>query len=179
VKFTYEKLVNRQKYLTFVKLKYHSMAEKFQIDSLDRKILTMICGNARIPFLEVARECGISGAAVHQRIQRLNRLGIVKGSEFILDPKIMGYYTCAFMGIYLERAGMFKTVVEQLKKFPEITECHYTTGNYSIFIKVYANDNEHLKRILEKLQAIQGISRTETLISLEQSFHRQIPIYKE
>ena len=155
------------------------MAEKFQIDSLDRKILTMICANARVPFLEVARECNISGAAVHQRIQRLNRLGIVKGSEFILDPKIMGYHTCAFMGIYLERAGLFKVVVEQLKKFSEITECHYTTGNYSIFIKVYAYDNEHLKRILEKLQAIQGISRTETLISLEESFNRQIPIYKE
>ncbi len=139
----------------------------------------MICANARIPYLEVARECGISGAAVHQRIQRLNRLGIVKGSEFILDPKIMGYHTCAFMGIFLERAGMFKSVVEQLDKILEITECHYTTGNYSIFIKVYAYDNEHLKRILDKLQAISGISRTETLISLEQSFNRQIPINKE
>ena len=155
------------------------MAEKFQIDSLDRKILTMICANARVPYLEVARECGISGAAVHQRIQRLNRLGIVKGSEFILDPKTMGYHTCAFMGIFLERAGMFKSVVDQLKRITEITECHYTTGNYSIFVKVYAYDNEHLKRILDKLQSIEGISRTETLISLEQSFNRQIPIYRE
>ena len=155
------------------------MAEKFQIDSLDRKILSLICANARVPYLEVARECGISGAAVHQRIQRLNRLGIVKGSEFILNPKIMGYHTCAFMGIFLERAGMFKSVVEQLDKIAEITECHYTTGNYSIFVKVYAYDNEHLKHILDKLQSIQGISRTETLISLEQNFNRQIPIYKE
>ncbi len=153
------------------------MAEKFQIDSLDRKILSMICTNARIPFLEVARECGISGAAVHQRMQRLTRLGIVKGSEFMLDPKIMGYHTCAFMGIFLERAGMFKSVVEQLEKIPEITECHYTTGDYSIFIKVYAHDNEHLKHILvERLQAIPGISRTDTLISLEESFNRQIPV---
>jgi len=155
------------------------MAEKFQIDSLDKKILTMICANARTPYLEVARECGISGVAVHQRIQRFHRLGIVKGSEFILDPKTMGYHTCAYMGIFLERAGLFKSVVEKLDKIPEITECHYTTGNYSIFIKVYAHDNEHLKRILDKLQAIQGVSRTETLISLEQSFNRQIPIYKE
>jgi Lrp/AsnC family transcriptional regulator for asnA, asnC and gidA len=155
------------------------MAEKFQIDSLDRKILTMICSNARVPYLEIARECGISGAAVHQRIQRLNRLGVVSGSKFVLDPKIMGYHTCAFMGIFLERAGMFKSVVEQLDKISEITECHYTTGNYSIFIKVYAYDNEHLKRILDKLQAIQGISRTETLVSLEQNINRQIPIYRE
>ncbi|MDR1864402.1 MAG: Lrp/AsnC ligand binding domain-containing protein [Bacteroidales bacterium] len=153
------------------------MAEKFQIDTLDRKILTMICANARVPFLEVARDCGISGAAVHQRMQRLIRLGIVKGSEFILNPKIMGYHTCAFMGIYLEKASMFKSVVEQLNEIPEITECHYTTGNYSIFIKVYARDNEHLKYILvDKLQSIAGISRTETLISLEESFNRQIPI---
>lgn len=137
----------------------------------------MICANARIPFLEVARECSISGAAVHQRIQRLTRLGIVKGSQFILDPKIMGYHTCAFMGIFLEKASMFKSVVEQLDKIPEITECHYTTGDYSIFIKVYARDNEHLKFILvDKLQAIPGISRTDTLISLEQSFDRQIPV---
>jgi len=155
------------------------MTEKFQIDSLDRRILTMICANARIPFLEVARECGISGAAVHQRIQRFHRLGVVRGSEFVLDPKTMGYHTCAYMGIFLERAGMFKMVVEKLDKIPEITECHYTTGNYSIFIKVYACDNEHLKRILEKLQSIHGVSRTETLISLEQSFNRQIPIYKD
>ncbi|MDR0384657.1 MAG: Lrp/AsnC ligand binding domain-containing protein [Prevotellaceae bacterium] len=155
------------------------MAEKFQIDSLDRKILSMICANARIPFLEVARECGISGAAVHQRMQRLIRLGIVKGSEFILDPKIMGYHTCAFMGIFLGKASMFKSVVEQLNKIPEITECHYTTGDYSIFIKVYAYDNEHLKHILvDKLQAIPGISRTDTLISLEESFNRQIPIHR-
>jgi Lrp/AsnC family transcriptional regulator for asnA, asnC and gidA len=155
------------------------MAEKFQIDKLDRKILSMICANARIPFLEVARECGISGAAVHQRMQRLTRLGFVKGSHFMLDPKVMGYHTCAFMGIYLEKASMFKPVVEQLSKIPEITECHYTTGNYSIFIKVYALNNEHLKYILvDKLQSIQGITRTETLISLEESFNRQIPIQK-
>ena len=153
------------------------MAEKFQIDSLDRKILSMICADARVPFLEVARACGISGAAVHQRMQRLTRLGFVKGSEFILDPKIMGYHTCAFMGIFLEKASMFKSVVEQLNKIPEITECHYTTGDYSIFIKVYAHDNEHLKHMLvDKLQSIPGISRTDTLISLEESFNRHIPI---
>jgi Lrp/AsnC family transcriptional regulator for asnA, asnC and gidA len=139
----------------------------------------MISVNARIPFLEIARSCGISGAAVHQRMQRLIRLGIVKGSEYILDPKTMGYHTCAFMGIFLEKASMFKPVVEQLEKIPEITECHYTTGDYSIFIKVYAHDNEHLKYILvDKLQAIPGISRTDTLISLEQSFDRQIPVSK-
>ncbi len=153
------------------------MAEKFQIDALDKKILSMMRVDARIPFLEVARQCNISGAAVHQRMQRLLRLKIVKGSQFVLDPKMLGYHTCAFMGIFLEKASMFKVVVDELKKIPEITECHYTTGDYSIFVKIYAHDNEHLKYILvDKLQSIPGISRTDTLISLEQSFERQISV---
>ena len=147
------------------------------IDSLDKKILTIIKGNARVPFLEVARECNVSGAAIHQRVQRLIKMGVIKGSEFIIDPKKIGYNTCAYMGIFLEKASMFKDVVKELEKIPEITQCHYITGNYSIFIKVYTKDNENLKTILiDKLQAIKGISRTETFISLEESFNRQLPV---
>lgn len=153
------------------------MAFTFQIDSLDRKIISLLTANARIPFLEVARECKISGAAVHQRVQRLTRLGILTGSEYILDAKKMGFNTCAYIGIFLENAGMFKHVVEKLKNIPEITQCHYTTGVYSIFIKVYARDNDHLRVVLtDHLQAIPGISRTETFISLEESFSRQLPV---
>ena len=146
-----------------------------QIDQLDKKIISMLQANARIPFLEVARECGVSGAAIHQRVQRLTKMGVIKGAEYMIDPKKTGYHTCAFMGIFLEKACMFNEVVEQLRKIPEITECHYTTGSYSIFIKIYARDNEHLKTVLvDKLQSIQGIARTDTLISLEESFSRQI-----
>jgi Lrp/AsnC family transcriptional regulator for asnA, asnC and gidA len=153
------------------------MSTKFQIDTLDKKILAIIKNNARIPFLEVARECKISGAAVHQRVQRLIKIGVIKGTQFILDPKRLGYHTCAFMGIFLEKASMFKDVVEELGKIPEVTECHYIMGNYSIFVKVFARDNEHLKQILlERVQVIKGITRTETLISLEQSLERQINI---
>ncbi|MBR3286924.1 MAG: Lrp/AsnC ligand binding domain-containing protein [Bacteroidales bacterium] len=150
---------------------------KFQIDTLDKQILSILKENARVPFLEVARDCHISGAAVHQRVQRLIRLGLISKSQFVLNPKRLGYETCAFMGIFLERASMFKDVVEEIGKIPEVTECHYIMGNYSIFIKVYARNNEHLKSILlEKLQVIKGITRTETLISLEQTIDRQIPV---
>lgn len=151
--------------------------DNFQIDTLDRKILAIIKKNARTPFLEVGRACEVSGAAVHQRVQRLIKEGVIMGAEFMLDPQKVGYHTCAFIGIFLEKASMFKDVVNQLEQIPEIVECHYTTGNWSIFIKIFAQNNDHLKRILtDKLQAIQGISSTETFISLEESFKRQLPV---
>ncbi len=153
------------------------MDDNFQIDSLDRKILSLITKNARIPYLEVARECKVSGAAIHQRIQRLSKLGVISGSEFIIDPQKIGYRTCAYMGIFLEKASMYNKVVQQLEEIPEIVECHYTTGNYSIFIKVYTKDNKHMKMVLaDRLQSIEGIARTETFISLEERFKRQLPI---
>src|SRR5512133_405641 len=153
------------------------MSENLLIDNLDRKILDIITKNARIPYLEVARDCGVSGAAIHQRVQRLIRIGVIKGSEFKVDPVMVGFKTCAYIGIFLEHPGHFRDVVSKLKAIPEIIECHYTTGNYSLFIKVYTHDNEHLREVLtEKIQAITGIMRTETLISLEESISRQIPV---
>jgi len=153
--------------------------ENFQIDSLDKKILAIIKKNARTPFLEVGRACEVSGAAVHQRVQRLIKEGVIVGAEFILDPKKVGYLTCAYIGVFLEKASLYKDVAKQLEQIPEIVECHYTTGNYSIFIKIYAKNNEHLRNILtEQLQSIQGIARTETFISLEESFRRQLPVEK-
>jgi Lrp/AsnC family transcriptional regulator for asnA, asnC and gidA len=153
------------------------MADNLQIDNLDRKILDIITKNARIPYLEVARECGVSGAAIHQRVQRLIKIGVIRGSEFKVDPVLVGFKTCAYIGIFLEHPGHFRDVVNHFKDIPEIIECHYTTGNYSLFIKVYTKDNEHLKDILtEKIQNIAGIVRTETLISLEESINRQIPV---
>jgi Lrp/AsnC family transcriptional regulator for asnA, asnC and gidA len=153
------------------------MDSHLQIDSLDKKILSLITRNARIPFLEVDRECKVSGAAIHQRIQRLMNIGVIKGSEFILNPTKIGFHTCAFMGIFLKKASLFDKVVQLLEQIPEVVECHYTTGQYAVFIKIYAHSNEHLKRILhDKLQAIPGISSTETIISLDESFKRQLPV---
>ena len=147
------------------------------IDSLDRKILSILIKNARMPFLEVARECNVSGAAIHQRVQRLTKLGIISGSQFIVDPKKMGYSTCAYIGIFLDNASFFPDVSEQLIRIPEIVQCHYTTGQYAMFIKVYAKDNEHLKKVLtDKIQSINGIMRTETFISLDVMINRQLPV---
>ncbi len=153
------------------------MTDNLQIDDLDRQILDIITKNARIPYLDVARECGVSGAAIHQRVQRLIRIGVIQGSEFRVDPVKVGFRTCAYIGIFLDHPGLYRDVIARFREIPEIIECHYTTGNYSLFIKVYTNDNEHLKVILtDKIQKIPGIVRTETLISLEESINRQIPL---
>ncbi len=153
------------------------MAIQSQIDNLDKKILTLVSKNARIPYLEVARECNVSGAAIHQRIQKLIKIGVIIGSEFIINPKSIGLSSCAYIGIFLQKAGLYNEVLKKLEQIPEIVECHYTTGGYSLFIKVVTRDNEHLKEILAgELQKIEGIERTETFISLEENFKRQFPI---
>ncbi|NDW13398.1 AsnC family transcriptional regulator [Bacteroides sp. 214] len=150
-----------------------------QLDELDEQILQMIAGNARIPFLEVARACNVSGAAIHQRVQKLTSLGILKGSEYIIDAEKIGYETCAYIGIYLREPESFNDVIAALKRIPEVVECHYTTGKYDMFIKIYARNNHHLLSIIhDKLQPL-GLSRTETLISFHNEIRRQIPIVLE
>jgi len=150
-----------------------------RIDRLDKKILQLISQDARIPFLEVARECNVSGAAIHQRIQKLRNIGVIKGSEFVIDTYKIGYQTCAYIGITLTDVTFFSTVVEELKKIPEVIECHYTTGKYAMFTKIYARDNKHLLRIiLDKLSVIQGVGHTETFqISLDEIFRRQLSVF--
>lgn len=147
-----------------------------QLDSLDYKILKLIAENARIPFLEVARECNVSGAAIHQRVQKLTNIGIIKGSKFNLDTNKIGYETCAYMGLYLQNPNQFQDVINKLKQIPEVVECHYTTGQYDMFIKIYARNNRHLLNIIHtKLQPL-GLARSESLISFKEAFSRQIPI---
>ena len=147
-----------------------------QLDSLDEQILKLIANNARIAFLEVARVCGVSGAAIHQRVQKLTNLGVLKGSEFIIDPEQVGYETCAYVGIYLKEPESFDAVAKALEKIPEVVECHFTTGKYDMFIKLYARNNHHLLSIIhDKLQPL-GLARTETLISFREAIKRQMPI---
>ena len=147
-----------------------------QLDSLDEQILKLIADNARIPFLEVARACNVSGAAIHQRIQKLTNLGILKGSEYVIDPEKIGYETCAYIGLYLKDPEQFDSVTEALKKIPEVVECHFTTGQYDMFIKIYAKNNHHLLSIIhDKLQPL-GLARSETIISFNEAIKRQMPI---
>lgn len=146
------------------------------LDALDRKILNLVSQDARIPFLEVARACNVSGAAIHQRIQKLINIGVLKGSQFIIEPEKIGYETCAYIGLYLKDPENFDFVVEELKKIPEVVECHYTTGGFDMFIKIYALNNHHLLEIIhDKLQPL-GLSRSETIISFHSAFDRQLPI---
>lgn len=151
-----------------------------KIDNLDRKILEIIVRNARIPSKDVAIECGVSRAAIHQRIQRMVDLNFITGSGYHINPKELGYRTCTYIGVNLERGAMYRDVVPQLEKIPEVVECHFTTGPYTMLIKLYARDNEHLMELLnDKIQMIPGVNGTETLISLDDSINRQIPIVCE
>ncbi len=147
-----------------------------KLDKLDKWILRLIAEDARIPFLEVARACNVSGAAIHQRIQKLTKIGVLKGSQFIIDPEKIGYETCAYIGLNLRNPGNFDKVVTELKKIPEVVECHYTTGDFDLFIKIYAINNHHLLNIIhDKLQPL-GLSRSETIISFNSAIDRQLPI---
>lgn len=147
-----------------------------QLDALDKKILKMIAADARVPFLEVARACNVSGAAIHQRVQKLTQIGVLKGSQFIVDPESVGFETCAYIGLYLKDPSSFEDVTQALKKIPEIVECHYTTGQYDMFIKLYARNNHHLLSIIhEKLQPL-NLARTETIISFNEAILRQLPV---
>lgn len=147
-----------------------------KLDSLDKKIIELVLKDARIPFLEVARACNVSGAAIHQRIQKLTNLGILKGSQYIVDPEKIGYETCAYIGLFLKDPERFDEVVEALEKIPEVVECHYTTGSFDMFIKIYAYNNHHLLTVIhDKLQPL-GLSRSETIISFNEAINRPVTI---
>ena len=151
-----------------------------KIDTLDKKIINILSKNARMPFKDVAAECGVSRAAIHQRVQRLIEIGVILGSSFNINPKSLGYTTCTYVGITLERGNMYRDVAQQIAMIPEVVECHYTTGSYTMLIKLYAKDNEQLMELLnDKLQNINGVVSTETLISLEQSIKREVPVTTE
>lgn len=150
---------------------------QIEMDGIDKEILRYLMEDARKPILQIANKIGISGAAIHQRLRKLEQAGVITGSRFTVSPKILGYSTMAFVGIYLDKASRNPEAVRELKKIPEVLECHYTTGNWSILIKLICHNNEHLMQLLnKKIQAIEGVSRTETFISLDQQIERQIQL---
>lgn len=146
-----------------------------KLDGIDKKILKMLMENSRRPILEIAKNIGVSGAAIHQRLRKLEAQNLILGSQIIINTKRLGYTTMAFIGVFLDKAANNKIVVNELKKIPEILECHYTTGDWSVLAKLICKDNEDLMIILtNKIQKIEGVSRTETYISLNQQINRQI-----
>ena len=130
-----------------------------------------------MPFLEIARECGISGAAIHQRIRKLDESGVILGSRLIVDPKMLGFDVCAHIGIIIKDPQQLMQTMEKLRDVPEIVECHFITGSYNILAKLYCLDNEHLMRtIFDGILRIPGVSTTETFISLQEAFQRQVNV---
>ena len=149
--------------------------KKALLDGIDKIIIKHLLEEARTPIQILAKACGISGAAIHQRLKKLENTRVISGSQIILNPKVLGFNTIAFIGIYLDKAIRNPEAVQQLKNIPEVVECHYTTGNWSIFVKLLCRDNEHLMQLLnKKIQSIEGVSRTETFISLQEQISRQV-----
>ncbi|CAM1345984.1 Lrp/AsnC ligand binding domain-containing protein [Tenacibaculum crassostreae] len=153
------------------------MSKKLKIDGIDKIIIKRLVEDARTPILSIAREVGISGAAIHQRLRKLDESDLIEGYKMVLNPKALGYTTTAFVGVFLDSASLYSSAIKRLKDIPEVVESHYTTGNYAIFIKILCKNNEDLMHLLNKdIQTIKGVSRTETFISLDQQIDRQIKI---
>ena len=147
----------------------------YQIDPVDQKILSFLVKNARMPYLEIARECGVSGAAIHQRVKRLENNGVITGSRLLVKPQALGLNVCAFISVSLSESNKYPEVVEAIKHGPEIVECHFVTGRAALLLKVYCLDNDHLMEILlSTIQKIKYIQSTETMISLDQAIERQV-----
>lgn len=150
---------------------------KYNVDEIDQKILKYLISNARMPFLEIARECGISGAAIHQRVKKLEEGGVIVGSRLEISPKALGYDVCAYVGIQISEANLYDQVIQDLKNIPEVIECNFITGKYSLFVKLYCRDNEQLMHIMVNvIHGIKGITQTETFLSLNECFERQVNV---
>ncbi len=147
----------------------------YNIDKTDQKILAFLVKNARMPFLEIARECGVSGAAIHQRVKKLENNGVITGSRLLVKPQAIGLNICAFINVSLSEANKYNEVVAYLKKIPEIVECHFITGPYALLVKMYCFDNDHLMQVLlNTIQKIPYIQATDTMIALDEAIDRQI-----
>ncbi|MCQ2134665.1 MAG: Lrp/AsnC ligand binding domain-containing protein [Bacteroidales bacterium] len=147
----------------------------YHIDSTDQKILGFLVKNARMPFLEIARECGVSGAAIHQRVKRLEANGVITGSRLLVKPQALGLNVCVFISVTLTEANKYNEVVASLRTIPEIVECHFVTGRYTLLLKMYCVDNDHLMDILlNTIQKIPYIQATDTMIALDEAIDRQI-----
>ena len=153
------------------------MASNLEIDKLDLEILSMLMQNAQMPYTEIAKKLVVSGGTVHVRMKKLMGMEVVKGSHLEINPSKLGYDICAFVGMFLEKGSLYNKIVKQLEKIAEITEVHYTTGRYGIFLKIICQNTRELRSILnDKVQPIEGIQRTETFISLEESMKRPIKV---
>lgn len=153
------------------------MDKNSEIDKTDLKILSLLMQDAKMPYTTIGEKIFVSGGTVHVRMNKMEQMGIVKGSQLIVDPIKLGWDISAFLGIYLDKSELYDTVASQLENIPEVVSINYTTGQYSIFVKIVCRDTQHLREVLhDKIQKVGGINRTETFISLEERFNRPIPL---
>lgn len=153
------------------------MARDYELDDIDRKILALLIADAKMPYTEIARKVHVSGGTVHVRMARMEELGIVLGSTLRVDYQKLGYGVSAFLGIYLTKSSVSDSVAQLLSKIPEVISIHYTTGNYGFFARIVCRDTQHLRDVLhDQIQLIEGIERTETLISLQENLNRSIQL---
>ena len=153
------------------------MEPNLEIDNTDMKILALLMDDATLPYTEIAKKVNVSGGTVHVRMKKLQELGIVKGAQLNINYSKLGYDITAFLGIYLEKSSFYDQAAKDLLNIPEVVNVHYTTGNYSMFVKIICRDTKHLREVLhDKIQKVAGIQRTETIISLEESLNRNISI---
>ena len=151
--------------------------DNYELDNLDTQILSILMNNASIPYTEIAKKLIVSGGTIHVRMKKMEELGVIRGSNLTINPQKIGFDITAFLGIYLEKGSQYNHAVEQLKQVKEVVELHYCTGTYSMFAKIVCRDTTHLRKVLnEDIQAVKGIQRTETIISLEESIKRQISL---
>lgn len=156
------------------------MSKNLEIDNTDLRILSLLMEDASMPYTEIGKRVFVSGGTVHVRMAKLTKLGIVKGSQLLIDPAKLGWDISAFLGIYLDKSSLYEDVAIQLERIPEVVNIHYTTGGYSIFAKIVCRDTQHLREVLhDKIQRVEGIQRTETFISLEERISRNIPLEEE
>ena len=148
----------------------------YHLDSVDKEIIYMLMDNAKTSLAHISKNVGISTTAVHQRIKKLEQADIIENSISFLNPKKIGYKVVSYIGVFLDQPSHYHDAIKALKDVNEVVEAHYTTGNYTIFLKVLCRDNDHLMEILNKLQKLKGVTRTETIISLEQSINRQLKV---
>ncbi len=156
------------------------MNKNSEIDNTDLKILSLLMENAGLPYTEIGKRVFVSGGTVHVRMKKMEQMGIVKGSQLLIDPAKLGWDISAFLGVYLDKSSLYEEVAADLEKIPEVVNIHYTTGIYSIFAKIVCRDTGHLREVLhDKIQKVKGIQRTETFISLDERINRSIPLEEE
>lgn len=149
---------------------------EYHLDNIDKEIIYMLMDNAKTSLAHISKNVGISTTAVHQRIKKLENAGVIENSISFLNPRKIGYKVVSFIGVFLEQPSHYHDAIKALNDINEVVEAHYTTGNYTVFLKVLCKDNDHLMEILNKIQKLKGVTRTETFISLEQSISRQLKV---